>query len=109
MIHHKNVLIIMNDIPVTHVHCWTSVHRSRRRFWSRVWGLDKAQLKVDYLGDIPVESGAVVGDVLQDSHGQLFAVVLKGKVRNVHQYTNEFHLPNSLTVKYSTYAEETKS
>lgn len=132
MIHHKNVLIIMddhgsgvvlffgddyvflpnkitmNDIPVTPVHCWISVHRSRRSFWNRVWGLDKALLKIDYLGAIPVESGAVVGDVLVDSHGQLFRVVLKDRVRNVHAYANEFHLPNSLTVLYQSYAEQTK-
>lgn len=96
----------MNEISVTHVHCWISVRRSRRNFWSRVWGLDKAKLKVDYLGAIPVES-AVVGDVLADSRGQLFVVVLQGKIRNFHSIADEFHLPEFLKITRSTYAEKT--
>ena len=94
----------MNEISVTHVHCWISVRRSRRNFWSRVWGLDKAKLKVDYLGAIPVES-AVVGDALADSRGQLFVVVSQGKIRNFHSIADEFHLPDSLTFLYRSHTE----
>lgn len=96
----------MNEISVTHVHCWISVRRSRRNFWSRVWGLDKAKLKVDYLGAIPVES-AVVGDVLVDERGVLYTCVLKGMVRNVYAFMEEFHIPKFLKITGSTYAEKT--
>ena len=96
----------MDEIPVTTKHCWVSIYKPKLRFWSRVWGLDKAKLKVDYLGAIPVES-AVVGDVLVDERGVLYTCVLKGMVRNVYAFMEEFHIPKFLKITGSTYAEKT--